>query len=276
MRPAQADRIIEEPSGITIKLDNPDFWNTRADYRGAVHDFTTYYSECAWTLADVPHGANVLDIAAGAGALALVAAREGANVLATDFSFAMVDSIRAHELPNLRVEVMDGHALNIPDSSFEAAFSIFGIMLFADWRTGLAEMSRVLQPGGIACVGTWKEPSGAAANLLLAEMVMRRFPDAEQPMPVTGMDALRDPARFRAAFEDVEIGGVTIHEVSFDFIVESEALLEPDRLFQFSPVWPLLGADQRATILADMRDIAERNDGLIRVASPALIGVGHR
>jgi SAM-dependent methyltransferase len=261
---------------MTIELDNPDFWNDRADYRGAAHDFTSFYSERAWSLADVPHGAKVLDIAAGAGALALVAAREGADVLATDFSAAMVAAIRAHELPDLRAEVMDGHALGIPDATFDAAFSMFGIMLFADWRKGLAEMSRVLRPGGIACVGTWKDPSGAAANLLLAEMVARRIPDAEQPTPVTGMNALRDPARFRAALEDVGIRGATIHEVSSDFVVESEALLEPDRLFQFSPVWPLLDARQRATILADMRDLAQRNDGVIRVASPALIGVGHR
>ena len=261
---------------MTIELDNPDFWNDRADYRGLVHDFTSFYSERAWSLADVPHGAKVLDIAAGAGALALVAARAGANVLATDFSSAMVEAIWAHELPNLRAEVMDGHALGIPDASFEAAFSMFGIMLFADWRTGLAEMSRVLHPGGIACVGTWKEPPGAAANLLLAEMVARRFPDMEQPMPVTGMNALRDPARFCAAFEEVGIGDVTIHEVSSDFVIESEVSLEPDRLFQFSPVWPLLDADQRATILADMRNLAGRNGGVIRVASPALIGIGRR
>lgn len=261
---------------MTIELDNPDFWNTRADYRGIVHDFTSFYSERAWSLTDVPNEARVLDIAAGTGALALVAARAGANVLATDFSSAMVEAIRAHGLPNLRAEVMDGHALDIPDASFDAAFSMFGIMLFADWRKGLAEMSRVLRPGSIACVGTWKEPSGAAANLLLAEMVVRRFPDMEQPMPVTGMNALRDPARFCAAFEEVGIGDVTIHEVSSDFVVESEAMLEPDRLFQFSPIWPLLNAGQRETVLADVRDLAERNGGVIRVASPALIGIGRR
>lgn len=261
---------------MTIELDNPDFWNDRADYRGAVHDFTSFYSERAWSLADVPHGAKVLDIAAGAGALALVAARAGANVLATDFSSAMVEAIRAHGLPNLRAEVMDGHALGIPDASFDAAFSMFGIMLFADWRKGLAEMSRVLRPEGIACVGTWKEPSGAAANLLLAEMVARRFPDMEQPMPVTGMNTLRDPARFCAAFENVGIGAAAIHEVSSEFVVEIEALTEPDRLFQFSPVWPLLDAVHRAPVLADMYDLAERNGGMIRVASPALIGVGRR
>lgn len=261
---------------MTIEIENPDFWNASADYRGLVHDFTSFYSERAWSLADVPQGAKVLDIAAGAGALALVAARAGANVLATDFSSAMVDAIRVHGLPNLRAEVMDGHALDIPDASFDAGFSMFGIMLFTDWRKGLAEMSRVLRPGGIACVSTWKEPSGAAANFLLAEMATRRFPDTEQPMPVTGMNALRDPGRFCAAFEEVGIGDVTIHEVSSDFVVESEALIEPDRLFQFSPVWPLLDTGQRATVLADVRDLAGRNGGVIRVASPALIGIGRR
>src|SRR3546814_3820403 len=82
-----------------------------------------------------------------AGALALVAARAGASVLATDFSFGMVSAILAHRLAGLEAEVMDGHALDLPDGGFDAAFSMFGIMLFADWRKGLAEMARVVHPG---------------------------------------------------------------------------------------------------------------------------------
>jgi hypothetical protein len=95
-------------------------------------------------------------------------------------------------------------------------------------------------------------------------------------MPVTGMNALRDTARLCATFEDVGIGGVTTREVSSDFVAENEVLFEPDRLFQFSPVLPLLDAGQRATILPDMRELAEANGCVFRVASPALISVGRR
>ncbi len=92
----------------------------------------------------------MLDIACGAGALALVAARDGAQILATDFSPGMVAAVLSHGLPNVDALVMDGQALDLPDACFDAAFSIFGIMLFPDWRKGLAEMARVVRPGGSA------------------------------------------------------------------------------------------------------------------------------
>ena len=43
---------------------------------------------------------------------------------------------------------MNGEALTVPDASFDAAFSIFGVMLFSDWRRGLREQARVLRSGG--------------------------------------------------------------------------------------------------------------------------------
>jgi ubiquinone/menaquinone biosynthesis C-methylase UbiE len=111
----------------------------------------------------------VLDVTAGAGALVRCAAEADAQVLATDFSRSMVACIGAMGLPGVEARMMDGQALDLPDGSFDAAFSMFGVMLFPDWRRGLAEMARVLKPGGIAYIGTWENPAGAAANLLLAE-----------------------------------------------------------------------------------------------------------
>ena len=64
---------------------------------------------------------------------------------------------------------MDGRALDLPDASFEAAFSMFGVVLFPDWQAGLSEMVRVIRPGGVGSIGTWKHPKGAAATLLLAQ-----------------------------------------------------------------------------------------------------------
>jgi len=60
-------------------------------------------------------GEDLLDVAAGPGALSLPAARLGAKVLSVDFSPAMVDLIqqraRGEGLENLTARVMDGTAL---------------------------------------------------------------------------------------------------------------------------------------------------------------------
>ena len=43
---------------------------------------------------------------------------------------------------------MDGTALAIADATMAAALSVFGVVLFADAAAGMAEMTRVLRPGG--------------------------------------------------------------------------------------------------------------------------------
>ena len=73
--------------------------------------------------AGVGAGARFLDVAAGSGALSVPAARLGADVLATDLSPAMIERLRerarAEGLPNLECRVMDGHALELEDDTFD-------------------------------------------------------------------------------------------------------------------------------------------------------------
>lgn len=258
------------------KLNDATFWDGLADYQKMAHAFTSLYAERAWEQAALPYRAKVLDIAAGAGALALVAARASAQVLATDFSPGMVESVLSHGLPNLDGRVMDGQALDLPDASFDAAFSMFGIMLFPDWRKGLAEMARVVRPDGIGSVGTWKEPAGAAANLLLAELGATLFPELEASPPPGGMGELRDPDRFRAAMTAAGFTDVSIIEVSNDYLVDDAALADPERLFQFSPLWPQLDGGQRSTVMASIRGAQSAHGGVLPVDSPALIATARR
>ena len=49
-------------------------------------------------------------------------------------------------------------ALDVADRSFDAAMSIFGVILFPDPVGGMREIGRVLQPGGRVAVVTWTEP----------------------------------------------------------------------------------------------------------------------
>lgn len=261
---------------MTQVLDDPEFWNAQSEYQRLAHDFTSFYARQAWEAATVPPAASVLDIACGTGALALVAAQAGARVLATDFSPAMVDAVAAHRLPNIESRVMDGQALDLPASSFDAAFSIFGIMLFPDWRRGLAEMARVLKIGGTGTIATWKEPGGAAANLLLAQIVGECFPEQPQPMPVEGMNEFRQPARLRAAMEHAGFRHVSIVEVSHSFRIDEQSLVDSDQLFRFSPIWPTLSVKQRETVQNEIGESVSNAGGTLPVDSPALIATAVR
>ena len=101
-------------------------------------------------LAAVGPGSRALDVATGTGDLAVeLGRRVGADgeVVGSDFSEEMLTLAR-RKAPGLRFEW--GNALELPyeDGRFDAATVGFGARNFSDLDRGLAEMARVVRPGG--------------------------------------------------------------------------------------------------------------------------------
>jgi demethylmenaquinone methyltransferase/2-methoxy-6-polyprenyl-1,4-benzoquinol methylase len=99
--------------------------------------------------ADGP-GDRALDVAAGTGDLAIELARRvgpAGDVVGSDFSEGMLDRARAKS-PAVRWEWADAMALPYRDGEFDAATVGFGARNFGDLDRGLAEMARVVRPGG--------------------------------------------------------------------------------------------------------------------------------
>ena len=108
-------------------------------------------------LARVGPGDRVLDVATGTGDLALELARRvwpGGEVIGSDFAEAMLDRAREKALGagegsvRPRFEWADALELPYDDHSFDAATVGFGARNFEDLGRGLAEMARVVRPGG--------------------------------------------------------------------------------------------------------------------------------
>ena len=111
-------------------------------------------TELMLDLAGVKTGSRVLDVGAGAGDSALMAARRagpGGHVLATDISASMLEiameSARHDGLANVSTQVADAQHLDLASDSFDAAISRNCLMLVPDYRRALAEIRRVLKPG---------------------------------------------------------------------------------------------------------------------------------
>jgi ubiquinone/menaquinone biosynthesis C-methylase UbiE len=113
-------------------------------------------------------GKRFLDVAAGTGGLGLPAARLGAEVLATDWSPMMIDRfaarVREEGLSTAEGRVMDCHALDLSDDSFDVAGSQFGVMLVPDQPRALREMVRVTKPGGRVLVIAYGPPRGSSSS----------------------------------------------------------------------------------------------------------------
>jgi demethylmenaquinone methyltransferase/2-methoxy-6-polyprenyl-1,4-benzoquinol methylase len=108
------------------------------------------WRERAADLAAVGPGDRALDVATGTGDLALALARRvapGGEVVGSDFAQRMLDQAR-RKAPGIRFEWGNALSLPYPDDEFDAATVGFGARNFADLRRGLAEMTRVVRPGG--------------------------------------------------------------------------------------------------------------------------------
>lgn len=108
-------------------------------------------------LADVSPGDRVLDVATGTGDLALELATRvapGGEVLGIDFSQRMLELARAKakrdRAPGVGIRFEPANALALPfeRDEYAAATVGFGARNFADLERGLAEMVRVVRPGG--------------------------------------------------------------------------------------------------------------------------------
>jgi demethylmenaquinone methyltransferase / 2-methoxy-6-polyprenyl-1,4-benzoquinol methylase len=109
----------------------------------------------------VGSGDRVLDACCGTGDLAVAARRAGAGeVVGLDFSERMLERARRKDAS---VEWVQGDLLELPfgDASFDAATVGFGVRNVADLERGLAELRRVLRPGGRVGVLEITRPRGA-------------------------------------------------------------------------------------------------------------------
>lgn len=113
-------------------------------------------------LSQLHEGAAVLDVGCGRGAsLFPVADRIGptGNAIGIDLAESMIDEmthdIRARGLANVKAQVMDAEDLRFPAETFDHVLCGFCLFFFPQRERALAEMRRVLRPGGRLAISTW-------------------------------------------------------------------------------------------------------------------------
>ena len=232
-------------------------------------------------------GTRFLDVAAGSGALSIPAARLGAQVLATDQSPVMLELLRARaqkEGLNIETRVMDGHALQLDDKSFDMAGSQFGVMLFPDMPKAIREMARVVRQGGRVLISAYGDPHQIEFLGFLIGAVQSVRPDFNgPPMDPPPLEfQLADPERLRK-----ELAAAGLKDVKVEIITETTEHKTGKDLWEWL-VWSnpivetVLGSlsltnDERSVVQQTLEKMVREHacgSNAARLTNPVNIGVG--
>src|SRR6266576_4295250 len=104
--------------------------------------------------AGIEAGQRVLDVGAGTGALTAELVRRGAEASAADPSPPFVAALR-ERFPDIGVHEAPAEELPWPAESFDAALAQLVVTFMRDAPAGVAEMERVVRPGGVVAVCMW-------------------------------------------------------------------------------------------------------------------------
>ena len=102
-------------------------------------------------------GERILDIAAGTGTSSAALSGPGIDVVAVDFSTGMIEEGRRRH-PELTFVEADAMALPFKANEFDAVTISFGLRNVADPRKAIAEMYRVVKPGGRVVICEFSRP----------------------------------------------------------------------------------------------------------------------
>lgn len=114
-------------------------------------------------------GAPTLELGVGTGRIAIPLAAAGGRVVGLDLSVEML-RVAAERAAAAGVTLAllrgDAQALPFAAGSFRAALAVHVLHLLPDWRATLAEIARVLGPGGLLVQGSdWRDPDSCVGQL---------------------------------------------------------------------------------------------------------------
>jgi SAM-dependent methyltransferase len=173
-------------------------------------------------------GEHVVDIGCGCGQSTVeLARRVGADgaVTGVDLSRPMLDRARARPIPQgaAQPQFREIDAQTGELGRFDAAFSRFGVMFFADPPAAFANICRALEPSGRLAFVCWRALAENALMRVPAEAAAPLLPPTPPSDPLApGPFAFADPDRVRGILQtagfaainidafDVEVGGADL------------------------------------------------------------------
>lgn len=134
--------------------------------------------------AKVRSGDRLLDVACGTGVVAITAAKFVAHVTALDLTPELLERARENaRISEVMVEWHEGDAENLPfdDGSFDVVMSQFGHIFAPRPEVAIAEMLRVLKPGGALAFASWPPELNVGRSFALVAKYLPPPPGVPSP-----------------------------------------------------------------------------------------------
>jgi len=231
--------------------------------------------------ADLQSGERVVDVACGTGVIARLAAeRVGStgSVTGIDVAPDMIDVARSTPAPSgpaIDWQVSDAGSLPLPDGSHDVALCQMGLMFMEDRPGALAEMRRVLVPGGRVIVNT---PGPIQPAFERMEEAIIQHISAELGGFVRAVFSMHDPDSLGELLRDAGLADVsaTVSTATLQLPAPAEFLWQ---YINLTPMGPFVAEAPEEAQLAMERQVVESwqplvVDGRMLVDQPMVIASG--
>ena len=190
-----------------------------APYHHGLGAITSRPAEALLDAARVAEGTSVLDVATGPGYVAGRAAARGASVMAVDFSDEML-ALAASLHPSVSFARADAAALPFADGAFDAVVAAFLMPHVSDLPAVVAELARVVRPGGRLALATW-DPEPDTFTRALFESIAESGatpPASLPPGPPFFQYALSD--EFAGLLSGAGLADVSVSAIAFTHFID--------------------------------------------------------
>jgi SAM-dependent methyltransferase len=217
-------------------------------------------AEVVVATAGLQPGETVADLACGTGNAAALAAAAGCRVVGVDLARRLLEVAR-EQVPQATFLHGDLEALPLDDDAVDVAVSVFGVIFAGDGRRAVAEMRRVVRPGGRVVLSAWP-PEGPVHAIGRLAAQRRVAPPATWPPRLDWHDA--------DALQDAFGVPVELERHTVDFIAASPEAWWDEQV-RCHPMWLAAGEPAeglRDESIAILREANLATDGTLRMALP--------
>ena len=222
-------------------------WAGRAAaYQRGFARLTAHTAGALLDAAGAEAGTRLLDVGTGPGVVAGAAVARGARVTAVDAEPSMAEAA-ARNVPGLDVRVAVLPDLPLDDGEFDAVTGNFVINAVGDPAVVLAELGRVLRPGGRLALTCWSDPRPPALSIAAEAIEAAGVPWPED-VPASPFGEYSSPGAFEALLTGTGFTEAEAHQLSWEHRVDPEEWWEDVYLSGVGSNGVVIGRQDSATV----------------------------